>query len=136
MPRRLAASLPEALDLVERQVVAGDVQQAVQQRRTVAGGEHEAFAVGPQRLGGVVLQESLPQHVGHRRRAERQAGMAAVGLLYRVGGKEAQRVDAALVEGSELMGGGPGSAPCWRGGASASIIDRAVPGPLWRGESG
>src|SRR3546814_2406982 len=101
MPRRLAAPLPEALDLVERQVVAGDVQQAVQQRRTVAGGEHEAVAVGPQRIGGVVLQESLPQHVGHRRRAERQAGMAAVGLLHHVDGKEAKRVDAALVRSEE-----------------------------------
>src|SRR3546814_12167897 len=67
MSRRLAAPLPELLDVVERQVVAGDVQQAVQQRRAVAGREHEAVAVGPQRIGRVVLQEVL-------RTAERRVG--------------------------------------------------------------
>jgi hypothetical protein len=98
MARRLAAPLAELLQVVDGQAVARHVQQAVQQRRAVAGGQHEAVAVGPQRVGRMVLQEARPQHVGHRRGVERQAGVAAVGLLHHVDGQEAQRVDALLVE--------------------------------------
>ncbi len=50
MSRRLAAPLAELLEVVQREVVAGDEQQAVQQCRAVAGGEHETVAVGPVRI--------------------------------------------------------------------------------------
>ena len=46
--------LAEALQLVEWEVVAGQVQQGIEQHRGVAGGEHEAVAVWPGRVGGVV----------------------------------------------------------------------------------
>ena len=96
---RLAAPLAEALQVVERQVVAGQVQQAVQQHAAVAGGEREPVAVGPLRVARVVAQEARPQHVGHRRRAERQPGMAAVGLLHGVDRQRADRVDRELIQG-------------------------------------
>ncbi len=98
MARRLAAPLAELLQIVERKVVAGDVEQAVEQRRAVAGREHEAIAVGPERIRRMVLEVARPQHVGHRRGAERQPGVAAVGLLHHVDREEAQRVDALQVE--------------------------------------
>ena len=47
MPGRFAAPLAETLDLVQRQIVAGQVQQAVEQHRTVAGRKHEAVAIEP-----------------------------------------------------------------------------------------
>ena len=47
---------------------------------------------------GIVTQVALPQHVGHRRRAERQARVARVGLLHGVDRERADRVDAELVE--------------------------------------
>ena len=37
VPRRAAAPLAEVLDIVERQVVAGEVQQAVEQHAAVPG---------------------------------------------------------------------------------------------------
>ncbi len=98
MPRRLAAPLAELLQVVDGQPVAGDVQQAVQQRRPMAGGQHEAIAIGPGRVGGMVLEKARPQDIGHRRGVERQPRVAAVGLLHHVDGEEAQRVDALLVE--------------------------------------
>jgi hypothetical protein len=58
MARRLRAPLAEALELVERQVVAGQVQQRVEQRRGVPGREHEAVAVRPCRVGRVVPEEA------------------------------------------------------------------------------
>ena len=51
MARRLAVQLAEVAQLAHRQVVAGEVQQRVQQHRAVAVGQHEAVAVGPLRVG-------------------------------------------------------------------------------------
>jgi hypothetical protein len=95
--RRAAAPLSELLQVIDGQAVAGHVQQAVEQRRAVACRQHEAVAIGPLRVGGVVLEEARPQDVGHGRRVERQAGVAAVGLLHHVHGQKAQRVYALLV---------------------------------------
>ena len=58
--RATAAPLAESLEVVHRQCVAGHVQQRVQQRRAMAGGKHEAVAVGPSGLAGMVAQEALP----------------------------------------------------------------------------
>ncbi len=54
--RRLGVQLAEVLQLLDRQVVAGQVQQRVEQHRAVAVGQHEAVAVGPVRVGRVVAQ--------------------------------------------------------------------------------
>src|SRR3978361_1142311 len=44
---RQRAPLAELLQLVQRQVVAREVQDAVEEHRAVAGAEDEAVAVGP-----------------------------------------------------------------------------------------
>ena len=69
-----AVELAEALDgverhrrLAERLVVgvdrldAGQVQERVEQHRGVADRQHEAVAVRPDRLLGIVAQEALPE---------------------------------------------------------------------------
>ena len=73
---RAAAELAEALQLVERQVVAGEVQEAVEQHAAVAGRKDEPVAVDPGRLGRVMFHETVPQYISHRRRTERQARVA------------------------------------------------------------
>ena len=62
------------------------------------GGEHKAVAVGPGRLGRVVLQEARPKDVGHGRRAHGHARMARIGLLHAINGKKANGIDAELIE--------------------------------------
>ena len=84
--------LPEVPDLVEAQVVAGQVQQAVDQRRGVAAGEHEAVPVRPLGILGRETQIAGPEQGRHRRLAHRRAGMAAVRPFHHVDGEEAQRV--------------------------------------------
>ena len=74
--------LAEALQLRHRQVVAGQMQQRIEQHRAVAVGQHEAVAVGPRRIGGVVPQVMVPQHFRDLRHAHRHAGMAGIGLLH------------------------------------------------------
>src|SRR5207302_5985087 len=50
--------LAEALDLVHRELIAGQVQDAVEQHRAVARAEDEAVAVWPRRVLRVVAQEA------------------------------------------------------------------------------
>ena len=52
-----AAELAEVADVLDRRPrVAGQVEQRVDQHRAVAGRQHEAVAVGPVRVGRIVLQ--------------------------------------------------------------------------------
>ncbi len=84
MSRRFAAKLAELLDVVERNVVTGQMQQTVKQHRTVSGGEHEAVAIEPVGIAWIVFEQPRPQRVRHRRCAERHARMPALRILHRV----------------------------------------------------
>ena len=99
VPGGFAVPLAKALEVVQGQVVSRHEQQAVEQSRPMSGRKHEAVAIGPRRVDGVVLEKLLPQHIGHRRRSKRQAWMPAVGLFHGVDRKESQRVDAQLIHG-------------------------------------
>ena len=96
--RRAAAPLAERLEVVHGQVVAGQVQHGVEQHARVPGGEHEAVAVRPRRVRGVVAQVTREEGVGDGSGAHRHAGMAGVGLLDAVDGEEADGLDAPLLE--------------------------------------
>ena len=84
MTGRDAAPLPELLDLLQGQIVARQVQQAIQQHRTMPGREHEPIAIEPLRMGRVVTQMPGPEHVGHGAAPIGKPGVAAVGLFDRV----------------------------------------------------
>ena len=58
-PQRLAAPLAELLDVVQREVISGQVQQTVEQRRTMSGREHEEVAIEPMRVARVVLEPRI-----------------------------------------------------------------------------
>ena len=84
--------------------IAGEIEQRIEQHRAVAGRQDEAVAVGPVRVGGIVLQELREQHRGDIGHAHRQAGVAGFGLLDGVHGEEANGVGhpvmlCALVHG-------------------------------------
>ena len=149
VPRGAVAELAEVLQLLDRQVVAGQVQQRVQQHRAVAVGKHETVAVEPLRVGRTVLEVVVPQHLGDVGHAHGHAGVAGLRGLDRVNGEETDGVGefAAGRLGHwirTVVGGTPGS-----GGAYCPTIRPAVrPGrspapPAWprpdrcrRGRSG
>ena len=122
MAGRAAAPAPKVLKIIEREVVARQVQQAVEQHAPVSRREHEPVAVGPLRVGGIMPQVAGPQHVGHRRGAHRHAGMARRGPLHRIDAEHADGVDAELVDAPA-----PGS----RGGARyrrmSSVVELSWP---------
>ena len=95
----LGAPLAELLDVLNGdRVVTGEVQQRVQQHAAVAGRQHEAVAVEPLGVLGVVLEELVPEGVTHGCAAHRQAGVAAVGLVDGVDSQHPNAVDAERVE--------------------------------------
>ena len=103
MARRARAELTELLDVVEADArIAGEVQARVEQHRGVAGREHESVAVGPLRIGGVVLHDLRVEQVRSRRERQRGARMTGLRRLNGVDRERANRVDAELIE----LGGG------------------------------
>ena len=137
MAGRDAVELAEILDVVEahRRTIGdalpvdaphlGQVQQRIEQHRGVAGRQHEAVAVGPQRIGRVVAQKLLPQRIGDRRDPHRRAGMAGLRLLHGVDGQRADGVDAQPVDVLMRIGRGTGAR---MGGCSLSGHDLALTG--------
>ncbi len=99
VPGGLGAELAEVLQLLDRQVVAGEMEQRVEQGRGVAAGEDEAVAVRPVGVFRVVAQEARPEKVGERRLPERRAGVPRLRGLDLVDGEEPDGVDGELVDG-------------------------------------
>ena len=77
----LAVQLAKVLQLAHRQVIAGKVQQRVNEHRTVAIGEHKTVAVGPVRVGRIVAEVAVPQHFGNVGHAHRRARVARFGFF-------------------------------------------------------
>ena len=105
--------LAKALQLIERQVVAGQVQQRIEQHRTVAVGQHEAVAVDPGRIGRVVAQVLHPERLGDLGHAHGRARVSAIGLLHGIdredsdgigqGGGSGQAHEEGILEGRAAM---------------------------------
>ena len=95
-----AAELAEVLQLVEAHgLVAGQVQQSIDQHRAVAGGKHEAIAVLPFRILRIEFQESREQHGGNVRHPHRHAGMTRIRALHCVCSQQAQRIGHVFAGG-------------------------------------
>ena len=96
--RRLRLPLAEVLEVVHRDVVARQVQRRVQEHRAVAGAEHEAVAIGPVRIGRVVVHVAREEQVRRGRHRHRHARVSGVRLLDGVHGERADGVDAEAVD--------------------------------------
>ncbi len=96
MARRSAVQLTEVLQFLDRQVVAGEVQQGIDEHRSVPVRQHEAIAVNPGRVARIVREEVVPQDLGDIGHPHRRPGMAAVGLLNRIHGQRPDGVGELL----------------------------------------
>ena len=124
--RGAAAELPERLQVVDREVVAGQVQQRVEQHRGMAVREHEAVTVGPVRITRVVAQVARPERHRHLGHAHRGAGVAGVGALDGVHREGAQSI------GHVGRGGGGRHGEAWWGAWVPACAGMAGGGARWR----
>ena len=100
------APLPEVPDLVHRDgLVAGQVQQGVEQHGAVPGGKDKAIPVRPVRTGGVELQELGPEHGGDVRHTHGHALVAGFRPVHRIHGKDADGI--GHFDGRDRHGGNP-----------------------------
>jgi hypothetical protein len=90
--------LPEALEFVDGQVVAAQMQQGIDQHRTMSVGQHETVAVDPLRVGRIVFQVAPPEDFGHVGHTHRHSGVAGIRRLDGVDGEKTQCVGAAAAE--------------------------------------
>ena len=90
--------LPKALEFLDRQIVAGEMQQSVDQHRPMPVRQHEAVAVDPVGIGRIVLQVVTPEYLGNVGHAHRHPRVAGIGGLDGIDGEKAQRVGAATAE--------------------------------------
>ena len=84
--------LAERLDVVDGDVVTGQMQRRVEQHRAMAVGQHEPVAIGPAGVAGVVAERFPPQHLGHVGEPHGRTGMAGIGGLDRVHGERTNGV--------------------------------------------
>src|SRR5438270_10714597 len=98
MPRRERLPLAEALQLLEREVVAREVEGRVLEDAGVAGREDEPVAVGPVRVRRVVIHDLRVEEVGERRERHGCPGVPGVRLLDGVHGERPDRVDRKLLD--------------------------------------
>ncbi|MNP05673.1 hypothetical protein D3C76_976280 [compost metagenome] len=89
--RGFGVQLTEVFQLFDWQVIAGEVQQAVDQHGAVAVGQHEAVTVSPGRVLRVVVQEITPQDFGNVSHTHRGTRVTGFGFLYCV---HAQRTNS------------------------------------------
>ena len=87
MPRRVRSPLPECPELVQcHGLIAGQVQQRVEQHRTVARGQHKTVAIRPERVGRIEFEEAREQHrgdVGHAHRHPRMTRFRVFNVIDR-----------------------------------------------------
>ena len=89
--RSFRVQLTEVFQFFHRQIVTGEVQQAVDQHGAVAVGQHEAVTVSPGRILRVVFQEITPQDFGNVSHTHRGTRVTGFGFLYCV---HAQRTNS------------------------------------------
>ena len=98
VPRRLASPLAEVAQVLLGDVVPREVEHRVEEDRRMAGGQHEAVAVGPVRIGRVVLHHPGPQHVGEGGQRHGGALVTRAGRVGGVHGEPTYDVDGSLLE--------------------------------------
>ncbi|CAI1197903.1 Uncharacterised protein [Serratia quinivorans] len=101
--RGFGVQLAEVFQLAHRQVVAGEVQQAVNQHGAMAVGEDEAVTVSPVRVGRVVVQVVTPEDFGDVRHAHRCTRVAGICFLYGVHAECADGVGKLFTRGHVLL---------------------------------
>ena len=101
MARRLRAPLAEILDFLNGEIIAREMEHRVLEHGGMPVGQHEAVAVQPAGIGGIVLETVPPEGLGHVGHAEGSAGVAGAGFFNGVNGKSADGVGTLSAGGHD-----------------------------------
>jgi hypothetical protein len=84
MAGTLAVPLSKILQIFQRQVIAKQMQQAVQQHGGVTGRKNKAIAIRPMRIARVLTKKVIPNGIRDRSKSHWRSGMAGMCLLHRI----------------------------------------------------
>ena len=84
--------LTEVANIVNGHVVPAQVQQGILQHGTMPVGQHEAVTVGPGRVGRVMAEVIVPQHLSNICHTHGRTGVAGFGFLNRIHAQRANGV--------------------------------------------
>ncbi len=107
MARCSAVKLSEALDVVEGDVVACEVERTVEQHGRVSSGKDETVAVGEGRVGRVHTEVLGVKSMGEWCQGHCCSGMSRVGLLDGVHAQSSDCGDAGVFRGSRCWSHDP-----------------------------
>ena len=93
---RFAVQLAEIPQFLHGQIKTRQVEQTVKQHGAMPVGKDESVPIEPTRIGRVEAQITPPEHRGDIRHAHGHSGMAGIGLLNGIHGKEPQRIGCEL----------------------------------------
>src|ERR1700731_1333136 len=67
--------------------------------------QHEAIAIGPDRVLWIEFEDTIPYRIDERRERHRRSGVPGIGLLHGIDGKRANRIDAQLIKlcGAQIL---------------------------------
>ena len=97
-PGRARAPLAELLDVLDRQVVAAEMQGGVEEHRRVPARQHETVAIRPVRMRRIVAEVPGEQAIGERGKPHRRARMPGFRALDRVDRQKPDGVDRIALE--------------------------------------
>ena len=103
VPRSLGTPLTKIFNLFQRQVIAGQMQQAVEQHGGVPVGKHKTVPVGPAGIGGIMPKHVPPESLGHVGHAQRRAGVPGTGFFNGVHGQDTESIGALSAGGHETV---------------------------------
>src|SRR5215475_11916778 len=89
----LTTKLAEVLDLIERKIIACQMQQRIKEHGTMSTGKDEAVTSRPFRVARIVAQMTCPQSESHWRRAHRKSRVTGVCLLNGICGEKTDGID-------------------------------------------
>ena len=90
MTRSLRVQLPKILQILDRDVVSGQMQDRIGKHRAMPVGHHEPIAIAPVRVSRIMAHEVVVKDFSDIGHAHWRARMTGIGLLY---GIHAQRPD-------------------------------------------
>ena len=94
MARGLASPLSKSLQVVQREIIAGQIQKGIEEHRGVAGRQDKPVAVRPKGISRIVLQTSRPKGVGCGSGPHRHARMTGFRLFNGIRRQKPDRIDA------------------------------------------
>ena len=93
MTRGQAALLAKVFQIIKSDLITTEMEQSIEQGRTMAGRKDETIAIRPGRILRIMFKKTAPEGVRHRRSPHRHPRMSGVGLFDHIDRQKTNRIN-------------------------------------------